>query len=161
MFILSFLSNFNYCPLAWHFCSESNFKKLERIQERTLRLVYDDFESRSEDLLDKANIPSLHIKRLRSMALETFRILNGMSPSVLSDLVRIRDFTSYNFRSQNILQVPQVRTTKYGKKSFKSAAAVLWNSLPDAFRQISSFDQFKVLISNWNGEDCKCNLCKL
>ena len=25
------LSNFNYCPLAWHFCSESNSKKLEKI----------------------------------------------------------------------------------------------------------------------------------
>ena len=22
------LSNFNYCPLAWHFCSESNSKKI-------------------------------------------------------------------------------------------------------------------------------------
>ena len=33
------LSNFNYCPLAWHFCSESNSKKLEKIQERALRLI--------------------------------------------------------------------------------------------------------------------------
>ena len=22
------LSNFNYCPHAWHFCSESNYKKI-------------------------------------------------------------------------------------------------------------------------------------
>ena len=27
-------SNFNYCPLAWHFCPESTLKKLEKIQER-------------------------------------------------------------------------------------------------------------------------------
>ena len=78
------------------------------------------------------------------MAVETFRILNDMPPSVLSDLVRIRDCTSYNFRDQNILQVSQVRTTKYGKKSFRFAAAVLWNSLPDDLRQVSSFNQFKV-----------------
>ena len=78
------------------------------------------------------------------MAVETFRILNDMSPSVLSDLIRIRNCTSYNFRYQNILQVPQVRTTKYGKKSFRFAAAVLWNSLPDDFRQVRSFNQFKV-----------------
>ena len=37
-----------------------------------LRFVYDDFESAYEDLLDKANIPSLHIKRLRTTAVETF-----------------------------------------------------------------------------------------
>ena len=142
------LSNFNYCPLTWHFCSESNSKKLEKIQERALRFVYDDFKSTYEELLNKANIPFLHIKRIRTMAEETFRILNDMSPPVLSDLVRIRDCSSYNFRYQNVLQVPQVRTTKYGKKSFRIAAAVLWNSFPDNFRQVSSFNQFKALISN-------------
>ena len=28
------LSNFNYCPLAWHFCNENNSRKLEKIQKR-------------------------------------------------------------------------------------------------------------------------------
>ena len=56
------LSNSNYCPLAWHFCSESNSKKLEKIQERALRFVYDDFKSTYAELLTKANIPFLHIK---------------------------------------------------------------------------------------------------
>ena len=120
-------------------------KKFQKIRKNSaLRFVYDDFESAYEYLLDKANISSLHIKRFRTMAVETFRILNDMPPSVLSDLVRIRDCTSYNFRYQNILQVSQVRTTKYGKKSFRFAAAVLWNSLPDDLRQVSSFNQFKV-----------------
>jgi hypothetical protein len=36
------LSNFNFCPLAWHFCTEKNSKKLEKIQVRALRFVYDD-----------------------------------------------------------------------------------------------------------------------
>ena len=142
------LSNFNHCPLAWHFCSESNSKKLEKTQERALRFVYDDFKSTYEELLNKAIIPFLHIKRIRTMAVETFRILNDMSPPLLSDLVRIRDCSAHNFRYQNLLQVPQVRTTKNGKKSFRFAAAILWNSFPDSFRQVSSFNQFKDLISN-------------
>ena len=141
------LSNFNYCPLAWHFCSEKIPKKLEKIQERALRFVYDDFNSGYEELLIKANIPSLHIRRLRTMAIETFKILNKMSPPVLSDLVILPDCNSYNFRYNNILQVPQVHTTKYGKNSFKYAAAVF----PDDFRKVSYFNQFKSLISKWNG----------
>ena len=32
-------SNFNYCPLIWHFCSQTNTKKIETIQERALRLI--------------------------------------------------------------------------------------------------------------------------
>ena len=78
------LSNFNYCPLAWHFCSEKNTKKLEKIQERAQRFVYIDFNSGYEELLIKANIPSLHIRRLRTLAFETFKILNKMSPPVLT-----------------------------------------------------------------------------
>ena len=85
------------------------------------------------------------------MSIETFKILNKMSPLVLSDLVKLRDCTSYNFRYNNIVQVPHVRTTKYGKNSFKYAAAVLWNSFPDDFRKVKKFNQFKSLISKWNG----------
>jgi hypothetical protein len=33
------LSNFSFCPLAWHFCTDKNFKKLEKVQERALRFV--------------------------------------------------------------------------------------------------------------------------
>ena len=84
---------------------------LEEIRERALRFVYDDLESKYEALLNKANIPFLHIKKLRTMAIEICRILNNMSP-VLSDLVRVRESSAYNFRYHNILQVPQVRTTK-------------------------------------------------
>ena len=39
------------------------------------------------------------------MTVDTFRILNDMSPPVLSDQVRIRDCSSYNLRYQNVLQV--------------------------------------------------------
>jgi hypothetical protein len=37
--------------------------------------------------------------------------------------------SKYAFRYSNILDVPQVRTTRYGKKSFMFAAATLWNDL--------------------------------
>jgi hypothetical protein len=43
------------------------------------------------------------------------------------------------FRYNNILDIPQVRTSRYGKKTFKFAAATLWNSLPDHFRTENSF----------------------
>ena len=49
-----------------------------------LRFVYNELDSTYEELLDKANTPTLHVRRLRTMALETFKILNNMSPPVLS-----------------------------------------------------------------------------
>ena len=52
----------------------------------------------NDELLNKANINFLHIKRIRTMEVETFHILSGMSPHVLSDLVSIRDCSAYNLR---------------------------------------------------------------
>ena len=45
------LSNFNFCPLAWRLCTDKNSKKIEKVQERALRFVYDDYTSSYINLL--------------------------------------------------------------------------------------------------------------
>ena len=51
-----------------------------------------------------------------------------MSPPVISDLINLRENLAYNFRYNNILKVPQVRTSNFGKTSFRYATAVLWKA---------------------------------
>jgi hypothetical protein len=58
-----------------------------------------------------------------------------------------------------ILKHAMARTSTYGKNSFKYAAAVLWNDLPDDFRKIFNFNQFKNILKSWNGNVCKCSVC--
>jgi hypothetical protein len=70
------LSNFNYCPVIWHFCSEANTKKMGKIQERALKFIYNENHSTYEELLAKSKLPSLKIRRIRTIAIETFRIIN-------------------------------------------------------------------------------------
>ena len=65
----------------------------------------------------------------------------------------------YCFRYDNITEIPSVRTTRYGLKSFRYAAAKLWNELPNHFRTQTSFNQFKNLINSWNGNSCRRNAC--
>ena len=48
------LSHFNYCPLVWHNCSIANMKKIEKLQIRALRFVYNDFSSSYSELRGKA-----------------------------------------------------------------------------------------------------------
>ena len=109
---------------------------MAKAQEQALRFVYEDFISSYEDLLRKTGLPSLHIRRMRTMAIEAFKILNEMCPPILANLVEKRS-SSYNFRYSNILQVPTAHTSTFGKRSFRYAAPVLWNSLPDDFRKCS------------------------
>jgi hypothetical protein len=48
------------------------------VQERALRFVYEDYNSSYDNLLKKAKVPSLQIRRMRTMALETFKIMNKL-----------------------------------------------------------------------------------
>ena len=61
-------SNFNYCPLVWHFTSMTSTNKIEPIQKRALRLLYNDYTSNYDSLLAKANKPSMELKRYRALA---------------------------------------------------------------------------------------------
>ena len=81
------LSNFSYCPLSWHFCGEKNTIKLEKIQERALRFIYNDYISDYDTLLFNSKKPTLKLRRLRTMALEAFKILNNQGPVYLHDLL--------------------------------------------------------------------------
>jgi hypothetical protein len=60
-----------------------------------------------EKLYDKAKVPSLKVRRMRSMAIECFKILNKLSPSCLHDLVVFKDCI-YHFRYSNIVDIPRV-----------------------------------------------------
>ena len=47
------MSYFNLCPLVLHFCGEVNTNKVENIQERALRFIYEDYSITYEELLCK------------------------------------------------------------------------------------------------------------
>ena len=92
-----FLSNLNFCPLAWHFCTDKNTNKIEKVQERALRFVYNDYNSTYLELVDKAKVPTLQVRRIKTVALETFKIINNLSPTYLKSLVKIKT-SKYSFR---------------------------------------------------------------
>ena len=150
------LLDFSYCPLTWYFCGEANTKKLEKIQERALRFIYNDYVSNYDTLLALSKMPTLKLRRLRTMASEVFKILHKEFPVYLHDLICFKN-NHYSFRYTRMAEIPQVRTTRFGSSSFCSSAAKLWNSLPQHFREVLNFNHFKSLINAWNGGDCVCS----
>ena len=67
-------SNFNYCPLVWHFSSEKSMKKIEKMHERALRFLYNDSNSSYDDLLSKAGKCTMKISRLRTPCTEIYKL---------------------------------------------------------------------------------------
>lgn len=146
----------------WHFCSKVNIDTLEKLQYRALRIVFNDFTSSYESLLDKVKLPTLHLSRLKTIAIETFKCLHNISHEYIQNLAKFKT-SVYNCRYDNILKVPAVRTTRYGQNSFRLEAARVWNSLPNDIRRVENFKEFGRLISTWTDAKCKCNcsICRL
>ena len=56
------MSQFQYCPLVWMCHSRKLNKKINRIQERALRIAYKDYVSDFEDLLRRDKAVTVHEK---------------------------------------------------------------------------------------------------
>jgi len=152
------LANFNYCPLVWHFCSSESMKKLERIQERALRLLLDDYESDYDQLLAKVNKPTLEIRRLRFLATEIFKTINNLNPPYMKEIFQLntrRDTTS----SDRLIVQCQI-SMKYGSYTLRSLGPKIWNKLPSDIKNSENLSTFKELIKAWSGPKCHCGSCK-
>ena len=74
---------------------KNNWNKLERIQFRCLRFVFNDFNSDYDSLLRRANLCTLTIQRLRLLATEVYKAVHNTGPDFLSDLFVIDSSDNY------------------------------------------------------------------
>jgi hypothetical protein len=95
------LSNFKFCPLSWHFCSEANTNKIEKIQERVLRFIYNDYNSTYENLLIVSKLPTLKVRRLRTMAIEVYKKLDNMNEWYMVNLPNLFKYLPSLFNTFN------------------------------------------------------------
>ena len=88
LLIKSFVeSQFSYCPLIWMFCSRSMNNKINKLQERALRILYKDYDSSFEDLVEKDNSDKIHDRNIKLFAKEVYKVENNILPNVLGSFI--------------------------------------------------------------------------
>ncbi len=120
------VSNFLYCPFVWHMSCVSDCKKIEKVRERALCYVLNDFINTYSNLLHIASKRTLYLTRLRILAIEIFKTLNNMSPLDMKD-VFIQKEVTYGLRDVNLVQ-PKFKTVTYGHNTIKYQRSKLWNN---------------------------------
>ena len=141
------MSNFNYCPLVWHFCGQGNNQMLEQIQERAFRILFADYNSSYMELLKRAGTTTLLIQRLWLIALTVFKSLHGLNPPCLNDMFTPK-YVPYQLRDSSLLEQSRCRTTTYGLRSMSYIGAKLWNDLPNDFKATTYFTDLKRMLQN-------------
>ena len=151
-------SNFDYCPLVWYFSSSKSLQKIEKLQERALRFLYNDHTSSYNDLLLRSSKCTMHVARQRLLCIEIFKTLNHLNPPFMQSIFELRSST-YSLRNANNLAHFRPNQTTFGSKSLKSFGPQIWNGLPSELKSAENLKSFKVLIKKWDGPNCKCSVC--
>ena len=135
-------SQFQYCPLIWMFHSRQLNQKINKIQERALRITYKDTESNFSELLQKDCAVTLHTKNLQILMTEMYKTKNGLNPSFMQEIFR-ENTTHYNLRNNNEFTQPRVRSVSNGTESVPFKGPQLWETLPPTTRNSETLCRFK------------------
>ena len=171
-----FESQFSYCPLLWMFCSRKLNSKINRLHERALRIAYADYVSSFEELLAKDDSVTIHQRNLKVLAVEMYKISQGISPKFMNDLVEEFD-TKYHTRSRYGVELdeggnvkclnkklyyrPQKsNTSSFGLESFRWLGPKIWELIPDDLKNTKNLATFKSALKKLNIDNCPCKLCK-
>ena len=160
--IQSFIfSNFNYCPLVWHFSSSKSIQIIECIQKRALRFLLDANDSSYEELLVNTNNHFVSVKRLKVLCTEIYKTLKNLNPPYMRDIFQFvennRPVRSYNL---NNLSFPKKRSHMFGTNSLTALGPKIWNNLPAHMKASENLEIFKKMMKKWNGINCCCEVCK-
>ena len=90
-----------FLPHLTCFCKARDRRKLERIQERGLRVVFKDKHSSYEKLLAKADIPSLYNRRLQDIAVLMYKNKHKLLPQRFCNLFQLHSGSYHSFIYQS------------------------------------------------------------
>ena len=101
-----FESQFKYCQLVWMFHGREVNQTINRLHERILRIVYNDYGSTFEHLLVKDGYCTVHHSNLQFLSIELYKAVNGLTTNIFSDLF-LRNNRLVNLRSHNDFVLPR------------------------------------------------------
>ena len=149
----------SYCPLFSMFHSGSLNNKINNVDEKALRLVYFDYKSSFQELLDKDAFFSVHHRNIQTLAIEIYKHIHGLSPTFMGEVFKINRTLPYNLRTHNEFSSGVPKTVKYGTETISFLAPKVAALVPGKIKECSCLEAFKSKIRNWK-PDCPCRLCK-
>ena len=116
------MPHLTYCHLVWHFCTASDSRKLERLQERALRLVYNTTTESYDALQERAKLTTLQNRRLQDILIFLFKVKNKLTTNQIANIFNINEENTngkrYNLRNADFV-LPRYKTVTYGRHSLR------------------------------------------
>ena len=152
-------SNFVYCTVVYNNFTAGQNRKLEKLNERALRLVCNDYDNSYSCILKRTCKRMLYVTRKYNLVEFVYKVLHDQARPIESTFFT-EHITPYEMRDRFKLAQPRYNTVQYGQKSISYQGASMWNSLPVRLKDVGEFVKFKDSLRNSNVFDhCNCGFC--
>ena len=142
------------------FCSKKSTKKINAVHERSLRIIWNDYESLySLLLLEEAHQIAFHQWCISSLMIEVYKYMNGHSPDIVNDIFKLEN--KCNLWNFHIFQTENRCSLKYEVDAIPYCTSQLWQQVPIDICEAASLTLFKNRIKTWKCENCPCRSCKM
>ncbi len=148
------LSNFSYCPLIWCFLSACQCSKIDKIIEKSLKIIDNDDSLSYKELLSKYQHSSIKHRAHKVIATEVFKTFNNMNPAYMQTIFEKQTNIRTTRQTLN-LKSQSFRSKKYGFNSLRVLAPIIWNSIPNSIKASRGIAGFKEKIKFWGNESCE------
>ena len=136
--------------------NRTNNRKINRLHRRCLQIICSDKQSSFIELLEKYNSVSIHLRNLQILAIEMFKVSNGLSPVLMNDVFKLR-----GERKLSQFYRPKANSVYNGTQRVPYLGPIIWDLVPNELKEIRNLAAFKKAIKKWSPEKCPCSLCKV
>ena len=75
----------------WIFSTAKFLTKIESLQKRAVRFLYNDYSISYEDLLEKAGKVKISVNRLRNLSVEIYKTKNKLNPEFVNNIFKVKE----------------------------------------------------------------------
>ena len=80
------MAQFNDCLLIWMYHSSNLNNKINKMQERALKIVYSNYKSNFKELFEWHHSFTIHEKNIQYLATEAYQAKNVLSPVIMNNV---------------------------------------------------------------------------
>ena len=138
----------DYAITVWGYTSETNMNKIQRMQNRAARAIFDNYDYvnvRGIDLVAEMKVMNVRQRRDYFMSLLVFKCIHGLAPDYLSNeilmAIEVSERTGRNVNENDVF-IPCVNI-EMTRNTFSCRGPIVWNGLQDHLKECTDVNDFK------------------
>ena len=124
-------------------------KKINKLHECCLRIVYSDNTSSFEELLENDNSVSVFQRNTHVLATELYKIVNGLSPEIMKEFFTFNENTTFDARNKTKCHSRAIKSVFFGSETLSHLTRKIWELVPVEIKNVESVACFKRAIEKF------------